>query len=289
MDRINNFLRDVLIHIGGYEITWGSFLIILGILLAARLGLWSLRKLFARINRSRRIPIDTGRQKAFLQIGRYMLYLVAFILILNTIGITVTNIVTVSAALLVGVGIGFQSTFNDLFSGIMILLDGTVEVDDVIEIDSLGLVGKVKEIKLRTSVVETPDRTIVIVPNSRFTSQNVVNWSHGDPSTRFRIKVGVAYGSNVSLVRKVLKEVAHSHGQVMQNPEPKIFFNEFGDSSLVFELLFWSKHNFEIEAIKSDLRFKIEAEFRRHDIVIPFPQRTLHLRRGEDIILEEEA
>lgn len=278
MDKIFEFLNEPFLEFGKHgSISPGKVLVIIAIFFGTRLILWSVSKLFDRIDQSRRMPMDQGRRKAIVQILRYVLYVLAVLIILGITGAEITGLVAGSAALLVGVGFGLQQTFNDIMSGIIILVDGTIEVGDVIEVDSVGLFGKVTEIKLRASLIVTPDSVYVIVPNSKITSSNVINWSHDNQETRFKVRVGVAYGSDVSLVRKVLKEVAQNHGRVLKQPEPKVFFDDFGDSALIFHLLFWTENHFEIEEIRSDIRFMIEAEFRRNHIRIPFPQRDIHV------------
>ena len=266
------------------SITIYNLVLVVVILVLARVLFWGINKLIHRLLESRRVPLDSGRTKAILQIVKYLIYIIALVTALTTLGVNLSLLIASSAALLVGLGFGLQQMFNDFLSGIFILLDGTIEIGDVVEVNSLGLVGKVIEIRLRTSIIETPDSVNIVVANSKFTSEHVVNWSHNDRETRFHIKVGVAYGSDVSKVRQTLRESALSHGLVLRNPEPKVYFEDFGDSALVFNLYFWTYHNFEIKMIKSDLRFKVEAEFRRHNIEIPFPQRDINIRR-EDLPL----
>ena len=270
------------------EITVSNLVLVVVILVLARLMVWGINKLIHRLLKSRRIPLDSGRTQAIVQIVKYLIYFLAILTALTTIGVNLSLLIASSAALLVGLGFGLQQVFNDFLSGIFILLDGTIEVGDVIEVNSLGLAGKVIEIRLRTSIIETPESINVIIPNSKFTGERVVNWSHNDRETRFSIRVGVAYGSDVSLVRDTLKEAALSHGLVLRNPEPRVFFSDFGDSALVFDLHFWTYHHFEIKTIKSDLRYKVEAEFRRHNITIPFPQRDVYLRNYQDQTMKKE-
>ena len=144
------------------------------------------------------------------------------------------------------------------------------------------------DIRLRSTIVETLDGVAVIVPNSKFTSTNVVNWSFSNEDTRFHLKVGVAYGSDLNLVRKVLKEGAGAHQLVLKSPPPKVRFVDFGESSLDFELLFWTRQPMMYEDILSDLRFKIDSDFRKNQIQIPFPQRDLHMKSGEIGIVQEK-
>lgn len=247
------------------------------IFILARIGVFYFKKFFVKTGETSRLPLDQGRRMAVFQIGKYILYLITLLLVLTSLNINLSVLVASSAALFVGIGLALQNTFSDIAAGIVILVDRTVEVGDMVMIDSLKLEGRVIEIRLRSTVVETLDLMTVIVPNSKFTTTNVINWSFNDRETRFRVKVGVAYGSNVGLVRKVMVQAAQGHGLILKKPEPRVRFTEFGDSSLNFELLFWTNRVLEYEDIKSDLRFKIEADFRKNDVIIPFPQRDLHI------------
>lgn len=276
MDKAQELLANLL-ESSKFDFTPATIILVVLVLVTARIGVWSIQKILKRSILSRRIPLESGRKEAVFQIIKYGIYSVGILVILNLIVKDISLLVASSAALFVGIGLALQHVFDDVLSGIIILVDGTIEVGDVIEVHTLKITGKVKEIRLRTSLVETPDSTIIIVPNSRVTTLNVVNWDHNDRETRFRIQVSVAYGSDVSRVRKALMNCALAHGKVMKKPEPKVFFTAFGESSLQFQMLFWSKNNFEIEEVKSDLRFMVDAEFRRLEIVIPFPQRDIHI------------
>ena len=124
----------------------------------------------------------------------------------------------------------------------------------------------------------TRDDIVMIIPNSKFINENVVNWTHSNDNTRFHLKVGVAYGSDVDKVKFILEKCANDHPSVTKNPKPSVRFTDFGNSSLDFELLFHSNSVFRVENVKSELRFMIDREFRRSEVVIPFPQRDLHIR-----------
>jgi small-conductance mechanosensitive channel len=139
-----------------------------------------------------------------------------------------------------------------------------------------GEVGRVVEIGLRTSKLETRSNIILIVPNSKLINDQVINWSHLEKRTRFSVKVGVAYGSDVDKVKQVLLTCAGQHNEISKTPAAFVRFSDFGESSLDFELLFWSTHIFRIEDVKSDLRFLINAGFKQNNITIPFPQRDVH-------------
>jgi small-conductance mechanosensitive channel len=277
MDRIKSILEFNLIPIEPYKLTVSSLLLAVLVLLFASL----ISKFLSRmINRKirRNDGLDPGRMKSFGQIIKYFIFSIAFLIALEAAGIKLTWIVGASAALFVGIGFGLQNTFNDFVSGIIILFDGSIEEGDVLQVGSL--VGKVKNIRLRATILETNDSISVIVPNSKLTGDNVVNWSHNDNPTRFRISVGVAYGSHIKTVKKALEEAANIHPAVLAKPELEIRFTDFGNSSLDFELIFWSNENFAIEPVKSQIRYNIDENFRKYGVEIPFPQRDLHIKSG---------
>lgn len=220
--------------------------------------------------------MDKGRGRSFMQIVKYLIWMVGIIIVISSLGFQITWIVASVSALLIGVGFGLQHIFNDFFSGIIILFDGSIEVDDVVEVE--GVVGRVLDIGLRVSKLLTRDNVVIIVPNSQFTGERVINWTHNEEVTRFHVDIGVAYGSDVRLVERILLDVAKKHQQIETIPTPFVRFNDFGDSSLDFQLYFWTANDFLVENIKSDLRFDIDAQFRVNKVEIPFPQRDLHLK-----------
>ena len=221
--------------------------------------------------------MEAGQLHAIFQIIKYFLWVIAIAIILDTLEIKITILLASSAALLVGLGLGLQQIFQDFISGIALLFEGTIKVGGIVEIEG-GVVGRVREIGLRTSKIETRDNIILIVPNSKFISDNVINWSHLEKKTRFSVKVGVSYGSDVALVTEVLLYCAGEHKIISNEPAPFVRFTDFGESSLNFELYFWSTETFRVENIKSELRYQIFAEFAKNKIQIPFPQRDVHLK-----------
>ncbi len=255
-------------------------IIIFLIFFVARLASWILTQ-FVLTQYYRNKDLNPGLQFAINQILTYFIYVIAIFLIIEQLGIQFTLLLGGLAALLVGIGLGVQQTFNDLVSGIILLFERSIEVGDVIELD--GIVGAVEKIGVRTSLVETRDNIMIIVPNSQLISDRVINWSHFDDKARFQIKIGVAYGSDTRLVEKILLEVARQHPMVLSSPSPTVQFRDFGDSSLDFILFFWSKEYILIEKIKSEIRYEIDAEFRKNKVSIPFPQRDLWLRNPEDL------
>lgn len=228
--------------------------------------------------------IDEGRQYTITRLIMYVGFTFGILAILQVAGIELTLLIGGGAALLVGVGLGLQQTFNDLFSGIVILVEGTVAVGDIVNVD--GIVAKMRKIGLRVSEVETRDNSILLIPNSKLVVENVHNWSNEIKPTRFQVKVGVSYGSDVRLVEKLLLDTAREHSKVLKKPKPRVQFVDFGNSSLDFVLHFYSHERYYIEFVKSDIRFRVIALFRENNVEIPFPQQDLWLRNPETIFKE---
>jgi small-conductance mechanosensitive channel len=259
-----------------FRLTVWSLVSIALILFGAKLLTWLISKLLTSSSeRNQESRMEEGRLYALIQIIKYVVYVLAILWALSATGINITVLLAGSAALLVGIGLGIQSIFNDVISGIVILFEGVVELNDIVEVD--GRTGRVVNIKLRTTEIITRAGLAILVPNAKFTNGSVINYSHTSKEAMFRVQVGVAYGSDVTLVRKLLLECAEAHGDVLKRPKPDVFFSDFGDSALVFQLLFWTRRTFERERVMSDLRFAIDSAFRKHDIHIPFPQRDIHI------------
>lgn len=278
MNKISEIFEYRLFEFENFHISvWNIFLII-AIFIVVKLLFGFVKRILKKrlLNKG---MVDDGRLLSILQLIQYFIYVIAILISIESIGIDVTWLLGASAALLVGIGMGMQQTFNDIISGIIILFEGTIEVGDVVEIDSL--IGTIKEIRLRTCKIETRESIIIIVPNSKFVTSNVINWSHNQDTTCFSIEVGVAYGSNIELVKTILLECASSHGEVLNDIEAEVRFINFGESSLDFKLLFWTKKIWLVEKIKSDLRFMIEKQFRGNNIIIPFPQRDVHIHKND--------
>lgn len=276
MESIQNFLEFELLHIGTYVISVFTIVRIVMIILTAAILLWVIKKTLMRKKVVKKF--DTGTAYAIYQIIKYFVWVIAFGLILESIGIRVTVLVAGSAALLVGVGLGLQQTFNDVISGVILLSERSIKIDDILEID--GDIVKIQDIGLRTSKGLNRDQISIIIPNSLITTNKVINWSHQTRHNRFRINVGVAYGSDVDLVSEVLKSSALENENVDKIDGVEVQLLDFADSSLNFQLLFYSDEIFRIERIKSDIRKVIARKFKENNIVIPFPQRDLHIKKG---------
>ncbi|WP_299155726.1 mechanosensitive ion channel domain-containing protein [uncultured Christiangramia sp.] len=206
---------------------------------------------------------------------KYFVYLTVILITLSSTGVDVTILLTASAALFVGLGLALQELFQDVIGGIFIILDKSLLVGDIIELD--GRVARVFEIKLRTTRALTRDDKVMIIPNHKFISDTVYNYTQNHKTTRESVKVGVAYGSDVEKVRTILLECAKEQKGILKKPEPFVLFEDFGDSALMFALHFYVSDSFVDPKVKSELRFKINDKFRLNNITIPFPQRDVHM------------
>ncbi len=275
MDKLKSFLNYSFEISDKIHLDVKTILFLLFILLLTNFFLKLVRKL---VNR-KLDDEDKGKFKAIFSFLKYFVYIIVIIIALESSGIEVGVLLAGSAALLVGIGLGLQTLFQDIISGIFILLDKTLTVNDIVEVD--GKVGKVLEIKLRTTRAVTIDDKVLIIPNHKFLTNSLFNWTQNGSDTIESVEIGVAYGSDVELVRKVLIEVAKSHPKILKNVEPGVRFADFGESSLLFKLVFTINDSYEHLRIKSDLRFEIDKKFREHNIKIPFPQRDVHFIKQE--------
>jgi small-conductance mechanosensitive channel len=225
--------------------------------------------------------LDEGIQLAILKVVHYLLVGLGIIVAVQSIGLNLTSLAVVFGLLSVGIGFGLQNVVSNFVSGLIILFERPIKIGDRITIGDVQ--GDVVNISLRATLIRTIDNISIIVPNSEFIISRVINWSHRDPKVRIHIPVGVTYGSDVPLVIKSLLEVAKNHDKVLKDPPPKVWFNEFGDSSLNFELLVWIGHPKRRPDIISELNKGIDEIFRKNKIEIPFPQRDLHVRSSVPI------
>jgi small-conductance mechanosensitive channel len=223
-----------------------------------------------------RTSLDIGAQQAIGTILRYVIVTVGFLIILQTFGIDLTTLNVLAGAIGIGVGFGLQNVANNFISGLIILFERPIKVGDRIEVDDVH--GEVRSIGARSTTILTNDNIAIIVPNSKFISENVINWSFDRGGIRFRIPVGVAYDSDLDLVTSLLLGVAKGNSDVATDPPPSVRFLRFDDSSLYFELRVWTRSRIHRPGLlKSDLNFAILKTFREKGIEIPFPQRDLRV------------
>ena len=223
--------------------------------------------------------LDHGAREAIAAITGYSGVAIAALVGLGVAGFEFTNLAIVAGALSLGIGFGLQNVVNNFVSGLILLFERPIRTGDWISVGDTE--GYVRKIRIRSTQIQTFDKADVIVPNSDLISGQVTNWMLGDPRGRVRVPVGVAYGSDTQLVKRLLLQVAREHPDVITDgtmPEPWVLFRAFGDSALEFELRAYIRNIDRRLMVVSDLNFAIDAMFREHGIEIPFPQRDLHLR-----------
>lgn len=275
MEKLEDILDYSLIKTTHFNVTVIAILSVVSIIVIARLLNWLIKRLLRReVGRNK---IEETHSYSIGIVSKYLIYLIAIILILESFHVNITVLLGASAALFVGLGLGLQDIFKDSFAGVVILYGKVIRVNDIIEVEDI--IGEVIEIDIRSTKLITKDDIIVILPNHKLILEKVINWSRNYRSTRFSITVGVAYGSDTELVKNILLDAAKQHPNVIDPSKSHVLFQDFGDSALQFELYFYSEHLFDIEAVKSDLRFAVDKAFRQANISIPFPQRDLHIKR----------
>lgn len=265
-------LNYTLLQLGDYTVKVSSLLKLMIFFVIVFFILKIIRKAMFRSKK-----IDLAKKYAIYSLVKYCIYVFSFVIGFEIIGFNISVLIAGSAALLVGIGLGLQNLFSDFISGIILLLDSSVKVNDIIEVN--GLVCKVQEINLRTTMVLTRDDKYIILPNSDLTRNQLINWTHSDITSRFEVKIGVDYSSDVALVMKILKNAVVNQEGVLKNPEPFVRFTDYGESSLNLSIFFWSQEVFRVENIMSAIRVKISALFKENNITVPFPQRVVHIKQ----------
>ncbi|MEL7332665.1 MAG: cyclic nucleotide-binding domain-containing protein [Cyanobacteria bacterium J06560_2] len=270
-----NSLLEKNLPIAGADLTLSELLwmavVLVGVVLAARLVSELVKRLILKPMR-----LNRGRREAAATLLTYFLVAVGGLSVLQSFGIELSSLTVVAGTVGIGIGIGLQTLASHFVSGLILLFEQPIKVGDFVEVD--GLMGTVEKISARSTIVRTLDRVSVIVPNSRFIDNNVVNWSYEDPRSRLHVPVGVAYGSDRMMVTEALLSAARRESRVLKQPSPKVWFVAFGDSSLNFELLVWIDDPIETAPIRSALNYAIAAELALRNIEIPFPQLDIQLK-----------
>src|SRR5881296_1526179 len=223
--------------------------------------------------------LDRSLQYAIAQVVSNIVLVVGIFIVLENTGIHLAALAVFAGAVGVGVGFGLQNIASNFISGLVILAERPIAIGDRVEVS--GIIGRVQQIRARSTVIITNDNIAMIVPNSKFIDSPVTNWHYGDPRVRFRIPVGVAYGSDISKVRETLLAAGRENANTLKEPPPSVFLEKFGDNSIDFQLVVWSSEmSARPSRYRSDLNFAIEHKFREAGIELPFPQRDLHIRSG---------
>ncbi|MBV9617602.1 MAG: mechanosensitive ion channel [Verrucomicrobia bacterium] len=223
--------------------------------------------------------LDRSLQYAIAQIVSNIVLIVGIFIVLDNAGIHLGALTVFAGAVGVGVGFGLQNIASNFISGLVILAERPITVGDRVEV--AGVTGQVQHIRARSTVIVTNDNITMIVPNTKFIDSPVTNWTYGDPRVRFRIPIGVAYGSDIEKVRAALIAAGKENQHTLKDPEPSVFLEKFGENSIDFELVVWSDEmSYRPRRYRSDLNFAIEKKLREAGIEIPNPQRDIHIRGG---------
>ncbi len=277
-DWVEARIRDVLgfrIAGGGASITLGGVLGFFAILLIGY-SISSAIRFLLREELLSRFHLSRGLPELISSTLHYLLLLLVFFFAVNAGGVELNKFTVLTGALGVGVGFGLQNIVNNFISGLILQFERPIHIGDVLDVD--GTTGKVTRIGIRSSTVKTFQGAEVIIPNANFISGKVINWTLSESVRRVELPIGVAYGTDAKLVCKLLDQAARTHESVLTSPEPAVYFKEFGDSSLNFEVQFWVMQESGTLKVKSEVALEAMRLLDEADIEIPFPQRDLRLR-----------
>ncbi|WP_339611187.1 mechanosensitive ion channel domain-containing protein [uncultured Planktosalinus sp.] len=279
-ETFGNFLNFELISFGKDQnrivITVGLIILLLVSLFVVKIILRLIRKIYTR-------KLEPDEKLRFLGaynfIG-YLVYILVFVSVLSSAGIDITLLLTATAVIFIGLGLAMREIFQDIIGGIYIILDKSVQAGDIIEINEK--VCKVFDTKLRTTRAVTRDDKVIVIPNHKFVTDPVINYTQNYKNTRQFVKVRVALNADIDKVKKILIEAAKTHSKVLKKPDPFVFFEDFGEDAYLLGIYFFISESFLEPKIKSDIRFTIEKEFRKHAIKFPHPQRDIHFYKTEN-------
>jgi len=272
---LRHLLISPFLTIGSAQISVFSLILFGGLIyLFFWVGRWTAGLLESRMKHH----LEEATVHTLTTLLRYVISGLGIFIALDTIGFDLSSLKIFAGALGIGVGFGLQTLANNLISGLFLLFERSLKPGDVIQIGDL--MGKVTKIRAQNTIITTLENVEILVPNSQFIASQITNLTHTSRLIRIHINVGVSYDSDPDLVRDILLRVAEEHPKVKKFPEPEVYFMEFGESSLNFQLFCWIAEPLEARVIKSDLHFRIWYALKEHGIEIPFPQRDIHLRSG---------
>jgi len=290
-----DFLNFKLIDLKSFHLNFFDIFVILTIFFVSRI-LVNFSKIVIGRKFRKAANSDLSTEYVYVKIAKYFIYVFAIIFCLQILDVDITLLLTGSAALLVGIGLGLQDVFKDVFAGFVLLFEGNLRVGDIVEItsgsknstkSSSGIVAKIVKINVRTSQIQTREGNVLIIPNTRLTQEQVENWSHGSELTRFIINLTVEYGANTELIKRLLKQAALAHPKVKKSHPILVRLSNFGDSGLELELVFWADQSWDINNYKSEIRFEIDRLFREYDIKIPYPKRDILMNSDKENLIEK--
>jgi potassium efflux system protein len=223
-----------------------------------------------------RLPLDNGARNAIVIISRYAVTILGFVLACNMLGIRWASVQWLAAAMTVGLGFGLQEIFANLVSGLIILFERPIRIGDLVTVG--GTTGRISRMQIRATTITDFDRREMIVPNKKFITDDVVNWTLSDQITRFVLPVGISYDCDPDQAQKLLLDLAKKHPLVLRDPEPSAVFIGFGDSTLNLELRVFLGRRDDFVKLQHELNLAVGREFKAAGIEIAFPQQDIHIR-----------
>ena len=275
MESVSKFMNWEIFRLGEISITLGQVILAsLTIALALALAGWLIRKLTQHL-------LQGGRDANQVQLINRVLWIaliaILFFTALGMLNVPLGAFAFITGAIAIGIGFGAQNIINNFISGWILMGERPIRIGDLLEVN--GTLGRVEAINVRSTRIKRVDGVRIVIPNSHLLENMVVNWNLGDEDIRIFITVGVAYGSPVRRVAELLEQAVTEQEDVMEEPEPRILFQDFGNDALIFEAYFWTqlKPGGDLRRLRSEIRFRIDELFRADGITIAFPQRDVHL------------
>ena len=275
MESISKFMNWEIFRLGEVSITIGQVVIVaLTIAVALVLAGWLIRKLSLRL-------LKGGRDANQVQLINRVLWVavlaVLFFTALGMLNVPLGAFAFISGAIAIGIGFGAQNIINNFISGWILMGERPIRIGDLLEVN--GTLGRVEAINVRSTRIKRVDGVRIVIPNSHLLENMVVNWNLGDEDIRIFVSVGVAYGSPVRRVSELIEKAVNEQEDVLQDPEPRVLFQDFGNSALLFEAYFWTqlRPGGDLRRLRSEIRFRIDELFRENSITIAFPQQDVHL------------
>jgi small-conductance mechanosensitive channel len=276
---------DVYQHIVQFELLKfgkdkNEIVITVGLLVLLFLSIFIVKLILRLIRRIYTRKMDAEEKIRFLaayNFTGYFVYILVIVSLISTSGIDITLLLTATAVLFVGLGLAMREIFQDIIGGVYIIFDKSVQAGDIIELN--GTVCKVFDTKLRTTLAVTRDDKVIVIPNHKFVTDPIINFTQNYNNTRQSVSVRVALDEDVEKVREVLVKAALTQERILKTPEPFVMLEEFGEYALYFGVYFYISETFYELRIKSELRFEIEREFRKNNIRFPYPQKDLHIKQ----------
>jgi small-conductance mechanosensitive channel len=284
--KVRDIITSPLFTLKETPVTLASVFILIIFLWAVMLVSRFIRRVMARWLEARTSMARETRY-TLTRVTQYAVIIIGVIVAFQFVGINLSGLAVIFGLLSVGIGFGLQNLTSNFVSGLILLVERPIKVGDRVTVGDTE--GDVEEINMRSTTIHSLNNISIIVPNSEFISNTVINWSHGDPKVRLNLDVGVSYQSDVDTVLRCLGEAAREHPDVLEHPAPEVYLTEFGDSAWNMRLWFWIPRAQITRRVKSEVNIAIVKKFRDNNVEIPFPQRDLHLRSPLPLPLEPQG